>query len=199
MISKDYDPTADFAGSLNECYRAVRERIADGGPPWVPRERDLMRTDIAVRIVPLAEYRERQRRLSPRKAKEIERPAVCAAPPPRLPWATPAIFELPKRKGVRPKHIVQAVAAAAGISEQELLGEHRYGPLTLARHAAMWLIKKRLPECSFNQIGRLFHRDHTSVYHAVRRIGKLCEANDNATTALITAAEQFLLFAEAAE
>lgn len=195
-MSKDYDAYADFGALLDECYRAIRERIADGGPPWVPRERDLMRTDIAVRIVPLAEYRERQRRLS-RKAKGIESPAVCAASPPRLPWATPTIFELPGRKRVRPRHIVRAVAAAAGSSEQELLGERRHGPLTLARHAAMWLIKKRLPEYSFGQIGRLFRRDHTSVRYAVRRIGKLREANDKATTAMITAAQRWL--AEAAE
>jgi hypothetical protein len=33
----DYNPIADFAGSLDECYRAIRERIAAGGPPWVPQ------------------------------------------------------------------------------------------------------------------------------------------------------------------
>lgn len=34
----DYDAAADFAGSIAECYRAIRERIARGGPPWVPPE-----------------------------------------------------------------------------------------------------------------------------------------------------------------
>jgi hypothetical protein len=155
--------------------------------------RMMMRTDIAVRIVSLAEYRERQQRLYPRKVKEIERPAVCAAPPPHLPWTTPKIVELPARKRLKPKHIVQAVAAAAGVSEQELLGERRYGPLLLPRHAAMWLIKQRRPEYSLAQIGRLFHRDPTSVRHAVTRFGNLCKANDKAATALIIAAEQFLL------
>jgi hypothetical protein len=153
----------------------------------------MMRTDIAVRIVSLAEYRERQRRLYPREAKEIERPAVCAAPPPRRPWTTPKIVERLARKGPRSKHIVRAVAAAAGISEQELLGERRYGPLTLARHAAMWLIKQRQPEYTLARIGRLFNRDHTSVLHAIKRFGNLCEANDKASTALIIAAEQLLL------
>lgn len=30
----DYDPTADFARSIDECYRAIRERVAAGGPGW---------------------------------------------------------------------------------------------------------------------------------------------------------------------
>jgi len=37
-VDDDYDAAADFAGSIAECYRAIRERIARGGPPWVPPE-----------------------------------------------------------------------------------------------------------------------------------------------------------------
>ena len=33
-VSDDYDPTADFAASIDECYRAIRERVAAGGPGW---------------------------------------------------------------------------------------------------------------------------------------------------------------------
>ena len=32
--SDDYDATADFAASIDECYRAIRERVAAGGPGW---------------------------------------------------------------------------------------------------------------------------------------------------------------------
>jgi len=32
----DYDAAADMTASIAECYRAIRERIANGGPPWVP-------------------------------------------------------------------------------------------------------------------------------------------------------------------
>ena len=31
-----YDANADFAGSINDCYAAVRARVAGGGRPWVP-------------------------------------------------------------------------------------------------------------------------------------------------------------------
>jgi hypothetical protein len=32
-----YDANADFAGSINDCYAAVRERAAAGGKSWEPR------------------------------------------------------------------------------------------------------------------------------------------------------------------
>jgi len=31
-----YDAARDFAGSVNVAYEAIRERVARGGPPWVP-------------------------------------------------------------------------------------------------------------------------------------------------------------------
>jgi uncharacterized protein YdaU (DUF1376 family) len=33
-VSDDYDPTADFARSIDECYRAIRDRVRAGGPGW---------------------------------------------------------------------------------------------------------------------------------------------------------------------
>lgn len=33
----EYDPMKDLAGCFDECYRAIRERMAAGGPGWVPR------------------------------------------------------------------------------------------------------------------------------------------------------------------
>jgi hypothetical protein len=31
-----YDATADFAGSIDDCYAAVRARVAEGGKSWIP-------------------------------------------------------------------------------------------------------------------------------------------------------------------
>jgi N6-adenosine-specific RNA methylase IME4 len=33
----EYKPRDDFSRSIEECYRAVRERVAAGGPKWVPK------------------------------------------------------------------------------------------------------------------------------------------------------------------
>jgi hypothetical protein len=32
-----YDPDDDFEKSLSVAYEAVRERVANGGPPWTPK------------------------------------------------------------------------------------------------------------------------------------------------------------------
>jgi hypothetical protein len=32
-----YDAEDDFEESINFAYRAVRERVANGGPPWTPK------------------------------------------------------------------------------------------------------------------------------------------------------------------
>ena len=33
----EYDAQDDFAKSLEEGYRVIRERVAAGGPKWVPK------------------------------------------------------------------------------------------------------------------------------------------------------------------
>ena len=33
-VNDEYDPTADFARSIDECYRAIRERVDAGGSGW---------------------------------------------------------------------------------------------------------------------------------------------------------------------
>ncbi len=33
----EYDAAKDFGGSINDCYTAVRERVATGGPTWEPK------------------------------------------------------------------------------------------------------------------------------------------------------------------
>lgn len=34
----EYDATDDFAKSIEESYRVIRERKANGGPGWIPKE-----------------------------------------------------------------------------------------------------------------------------------------------------------------
>jgi hypothetical protein len=35
---EEYDADDDFAKSLNDGYRAIRERVKAGGLPWTPKE-----------------------------------------------------------------------------------------------------------------------------------------------------------------
>lgn len=54
-FSDGYDAQQDFAGSLDEGYRAIKERVAEGGPGWEPRvatvDTFVSVGDVALRVV----------------------------------------------------------------------------------------------------------------------------------------------------
>jgi chromosomal replication initiation ATPase DnaA len=70
--------------------------------------------------------------------------------------------------------VVDVVCAEFGVERELLLGVTRQAEVTLARHAAMALAQRCLAY-SLPRIGRLLHRDHTTVLHGVRRITRLAE------------------------
>ena len=37
-IAPEYDAAKDMEGSIDDCYRAIRERQAAGGPGWNPND-----------------------------------------------------------------------------------------------------------------------------------------------------------------
>lgn len=65
--------------------------------------------------------------------------------------------------------IIRRVAAAFGISEQELLGTSRLRTFLRPRQAAMYLARE-LTGWSLPRIAAAFGRDHTTVLHACRKI-----------------------------
>jgi hypothetical protein len=62
-----YDAAADFAGSLNVAYGHIRQRMANGGPPWMAPP-----ADATPRAAPLT-------RVGPprRKPRPLRRPAIA--------------------------------------------------------------------------------------------------------------------------
>jgi len=70
--------------------------------------------------------------------------------------------------------VLRAVSTHFGVSQAELVSRDRHKRVTLARHVAMYLCRRRL-EASFPDVGRAFNRDHTTVMCAVRRIEALPE------------------------
>jgi chromosomal replication initiation ATPase DnaA len=64
--------------------------------------------------------------------------------------------------------LVDAVCARRGVTRQELCGRGRSRAVAGARHELWWLIRhhpQRRYSCS--EIGRLVHRDPTSILHGV--------------------------------
>jgi chromosomal replication initiator protein len=74
---------------------------------------------------------------------------------------------------VTPKLILDATAEMFGLSVDDLRGKSRSRPLVTARQIAMYVLRE-LTDFSYPAIGREFgDRDHTTVMHAVSKIGKL--------------------------
>lgn len=84
------------------------------------------------------------------------------------------VAEQPMPPSIR--RIIDQVAAHYAVSKVHLLGEARAAHIALARHMAMHLCRE-LHGHSLPRIGRVFHRDHTSVLHATRRITALLKTD----------------------
>lgn len=64
--------------------------------------------------------------------------------------------------------ILEAVAARYGVLPYDLKGPSQHRRHVDPRHIAMYIL--RLQHHSFPDIGRMFSRDHTSAFHANRRV-----------------------------
>jgi len=74
---------------------------------------------------------------------------------------------------ITPQLILEEAAAQFGFTVEELKSKHRQRPLVTARQIAMYTMRE-LTELSYPNIAREFGgRDHTTVIHAVEKIGAL--------------------------
>jgi chromosomal replication initiator protein len=75
-------------------------------------------------------------------------------------------------RSVSPSLILDKVAQRYGFTVEEITGKSRRRPLVTARQVAMYVIRE-LTDLSYPAIAREFGgRDHTTVIHAVEKIGK---------------------------
>lgn len=71
--------------------------------------------------------------------------------------------------------LMDEVAEDFGTTVQVLKGISRNREIVHARQMAMYRVRKERPDLSLPVIGRAFNRDHTTVLHAIRKIEKLLE------------------------
>lgn len=101
----------------------------------------------------------------------------------------PAILKVPVRA------IQEITARYFKISIIDLISDRRAANLVRARHVAIFLAKEMLP-WSLPKIGRAFgKRDHTTVLHAVRRIGDACRQDPSFTAEVDVIRSQILVAA----
>lgn len=107
-------------------------------------------------------------------------PAVEAALEAAAPWPVrlaPGAFlgDLrkwgPQRKAAL--RIIAQVAACHGFTVEDILGPSRKVPIIIARQDAMVEVFLHRLDLTLPMIGRIFHRDHSTVVHAVKRRGHL--------------------------
>jgi len=74
---------------------------------------------------------------------------------------------------ITPPLILDETAELFGFTVEEIISKHRQRPLVTARQIAMYVMRE-LTELSYPNIARVFGgRDHTTVMHAVEKIGAL--------------------------
>jgi DNA-binding CsgD family transcriptional regulator len=72
----------------------------------------------------------------------------------------------------RAKRILRAIAEEHEIKCVEILGDRRMQLVVKARQAVMCALVDQLPDWSIARIGRFIRRDHTTILHALKTIGK---------------------------
>jgi chromosomal replication initiation ATPase DnaA len=72
---------------------------------------------------------------------------------------------------VTPREVIRAMIAAeaeaVGLTLADVLGPCRQRPIVRARHRAIRKVRAAYPAKSFPEIGRIFHRDHSTVIYAL--------------------------------
>lgn len=77
--------------------------------------------------------------------------------------------------------ITTAVCTAFNVEKTALLSPRRNADLPLARFAA-YKLARDMTNYSLPTIGRVYHRDHTTVMHGLKRANKMLAENAHFTT-----------------
>lgn len=67
---------------------------------------------------------------------------------------------------------ITATAELFDVTLDDLMRGGRPAQVADARHVAMAVVHRLPLKCSSVRIGRMFHRDHTSVLHAIRKVNR---------------------------
>lgn len=69
------------------------------------------------------------------------------------------------------EQIIRDGAAASGFKVDDIRSNRRYRPLVKVRQALMGKVYVECPHLSVPQIGRKFNKDHSTVHHALMKLG----------------------------
>lgn len=69
---------------------------------------------------------------------------------------------------VSPRAVMTQIASEHGLNVDVLTGKAQSKQIVCARHHAMYEVVRRCTHMSWNEIGRAFEKDHTTIISAVR-------------------------------
>jgi len=134
------------AEDLYEHYKNVRKRIEEASRAAAIKN--------GVIALPIKKLPPVEQHAVSEEASSEEAPVIPLEPPKHLSEAQKIMYE---------------VAVKHGIRLEDLRSPIRIKRFVLARHEAMWEIRRQRPGLSLPQIGRLFGgRDHTTILHGIR-------------------------------
>lgn len=69
--------------------------------------------------------------------------------------------------------IITLAALKHGVTVNDVTGPYKSDRVVDARHEAIWLCRTHLNRVSTSVLGRLFHRDHTSIINSLKMQAKI--------------------------
>jgi len=79
-------------------------------------------------------------------------------------------YSLPGTLPITPSRIVNIVTGLTGISLEQMRSKSKKREIVIARHNAMYFIRKKYPKYSTIKIGKFFNRDHATVLNAIQNV-----------------------------
>jgi chromosomal replication initiation ATPase DnaA len=70
-----------------------------------------------------------------------------------------------------PVHFLKRRCAELGVSYADIIGPRRFRPLIPPRHQLMVEIKVKYDRLTLPRIAKMFNRDHSVLYHALKKHG----------------------------
>jgi chromosomal replication initiator protein len=89
----------------------------------------------------------------------------------------------PSGRGATPLAVLTAVSRYFGVTIDDLKGKFRHKQIVGPRHVAMYLLREDA-HLSTPEVGRLLHRDHTTVLHGIKQVANDI-ARDGASRAAV--------------
>jgi hypothetical protein len=67
--------------------------------------------------------------------------------------------------------IISAIAESHNLTKADIIGHDRRAHVVVARYEAISAVHKTFPNWSYPVLGMIFNRDHTTIMHALKKLG----------------------------